>query len=118
MTAREQVAFNSLTSTWELALKQFVDELRELYGARLRQVILFGSRARGEGDECSDIDILVLLNPLGDFWEELSRIGNVANRISLEYDVVVSAIPAEFEEFQHRDSPLFMNARREGVPVQ
>jgi len=106
------------TSTWELALKQFVDELQELYGARLKQVILFGSRARGEGDEFSDIDVLVLLSPLGDFWQEFSRIGRVANRVSLEHDVVVSAIPAELEEFQRRNSPLFLNVRREGVPVQ
>ena len=114
----EQASLSRSTPTWELALKQLVYELQELYGARLKQVILFGSRARGEGDEFSDIDVLVLLSPLGDFWQEFSRIGGIANRVSLKYDVVISVVPAEFEEFQRRSSPLFLNVRREGIIIR
>jgi hypothetical protein len=37
-------------------------DLRELYGERLKHVILFGSRARGDADPESDIDLLVVLD--------------------------------------------------------
>lgn len=102
---------------WREALERFVVEMRSLYGSRLREVILYGSRARGDGGLESDIDTLVVLEPLEDFWAELSRIERVASRVSLEYDVVLSAIPASRQEVQQAVSPLLVNTRREGVSV-
>jgi predicted nucleotidyltransferase len=43
-------------------IEEFRDRLRAEYGARLRDLRLFGSKARGEWDEESDIDLLVLLD--------------------------------------------------------
>jgi len=102
---------------WRMALERFVAELRVLYGERLQQVILYGSRARGDAEPEADIDTLVVLHPLTDFWQEFDHISPIANRISLEFDVVISALPVEAEEFQHRQSPLLINCRREGVAV-
>ena len=47
------------------------DTLNELYGARLKGVVLFGSRARGDVDDDSDLDLLVLLEGPVDFGTEL-----------------------------------------------
>lgn len=102
---------------WKQALRQFVDELRALYGPRLDRVVLYGSRARGETQEDSDVDLLVVLSPLPDFWAELSRIAPVASRVSLEWDVVLSAIPVDAAEFADPHSPLLISSRREGVLV-
>jgi len=102
---------------WKTALDQLVAELREIYGPRMAQVVLYGSRARGDADDGSDIDALVVLNPLGDFWEELSRIQPLASRVSIEHDVVLSAFPVDAEEYAHSSNPLLLNTRREGVVV-
>ena len=42
-------------------IKEFKVEVRELYGRRLKNVILYGSYARGEATDDSDIDMAVVL---------------------------------------------------------
>ncbi len=100
---------------WKAALDEFLAELRGLYGARLVRAVLYGSRARGEAEADSDIDVLVVLDPLGDLWQELSRIQPLASRISMNYDVVLSAMPVDVASYDHPDTPLLLNSRREGL---
>ncbi len=102
---------------WRTALQRFTAELKSLYGPRLDSVMLYGSRARGEGGPESDIDTLIVLNSLGDFWEEFGRISPVASRVSLEYDVVISAIPTGRKEYSEAGNPLLLSVRREGMRV-
>jgi uncharacterized protein len=52
---------NCLSSREQEALSQFVVRLRERLDDNITKIVLFGSRARGEGTEDSDIDLLVLL---------------------------------------------------------
>jgi uncharacterized protein len=47
-------------------LEAFAARLRARFGDRLRELRLFGSYARGEADEDSDIDVLVLVDDLTD----------------------------------------------------
>jgi hypothetical protein len=47
-------------------LEAFAARLRARFGDRLRELRLFGSYARGEADEDSDIDVLVLVDGLTD----------------------------------------------------
>jgi predicted nucleotidyltransferase len=102
---------------WRAALTAFRIELTKAYGPRLKDLILYGSRARGDAEIGSDVDTLVVLDALGSFWEEFARVGAAADRVSLENDVVISAIPVSAEEFRSRRSPLLLNVRREGVRV-
>jgi len=102
---------------WQRALRDLAMELRALYGPRLRQILLHGSRARGDAGHDSDVDVLVVLDPMGDFWEELSRVAPPADRASLAYDVVLSVIPVDAAELDHGKRPFLINVRREGVAV-
>lgn len=102
---------------WRAALDRFVGELKGVYGRRLDAVVLYGSRARGDTAAESDIDTLVVVDPGGDFWAEFGRISTIANRLSLEHDVVISAIPVDLQEFRQAGTPLLLNVRREGVRV-
>lgn len=107
----------TVMADWRQALEHFVADLRGLYGTRLESVILYGSRARGDGGEESDIDTLVVLDPGANFWSEFDLISPIASRVSLQYDVVISAIPVDSRDFRASGSPLFLNVHREGVRV-
>ncbi|MBW2115627.1 MAG: nucleotidyltransferase domain-containing protein [Deltaproteobacteria bacterium] len=57
----------------------------------VKKVVLFGSKARGDDDEESDIDLLVLTSrPVS--WDERKAINNALYEIQLRYDVIISTL--------------------------
>lgn len=85
--------------------------LESLYGKRLAGVYLFGSFARGEATPESDVDILVVLDEVADYGQEIKRTGHLISDLSLEYDVSISRFFASAEAWRHRDSPFLANVR-------
>jgi predicted nucleotidyltransferase len=53
------------------------------------KVILFGSRARGDGDDRSDFDFLVIEQEVHDRFGEMVRLGRMLGRLLIPADVVV-----------------------------
>lgn len=92
-------------------------DLRRLYGARLRKVLLFGSWARGEAVPDSDIDLLVVLDRLGSPWEELRRMDEILWRHSFGNDTTISVVPIAEAALRDPDSPALIRAQAEGQPV-
>jgi predicted nucleotidyltransferase len=91
--------------------------LQAHYGPRFRGLVLYGSMARGQTDEASDIDLLVLLEEPFDLFEELRRIVELLYPIQLESERLISAKPASVEAYEAGSVSLYRNARREGVAV-
>ncbi len=87
------------------------------YGGRLAGLVLYGSLARDEGDESSDIDLLVLLKKPFDHFHELRIIIDLLDPVQLESDRLISAKPAAEDEFEAGSINLYRNAKRDGVPV-
>jgi predicted nucleotidyltransferase len=92
-------------------------DLRELYGERLRDVLLFGSWARRDAHPESDIDLLVVLDDVPSRRRELARMSNILWRHSLESDTVVTEIPVSEAEYRESAEPLLQRACAEGVSV-
>lgn len=90
------------------------EDLRRLYGARLRKVILFGSWARGDAHPESDIDLLVVLDRVDSFWREQKGMGAVLWDHSFRNDTVVSAIAVSEEELASARWPALIRATVEG----
>jgi predicted nucleotidyltransferase len=85
------------------------------YGDRLKGVLLFGSYARGDFTEGSDVDLLALLSDLADPHGESEPVFPAICDISLKNDIVLSVILMDFDAFNTRKTPLILNVRREGV---
>jgi len=91
--------------------------LRRLYGLRLKQVILYGSWARGDATEHSDIDIAVVLGGEVSPALEIDRTTDIVFELNLKYGVLVSVYPVSEADYRNVNSPLLLNLRREGVPA-
>jgi len=91
--------------------------LAELYGPRLKAVYLFGSYARGDYDEGSDLDVMIVLDTYQSYWNELVRSAELASDLSLEYDVTISRMVMTEEQWKKGDLPVLRNVRAEGVPA-
>jgi len=116
-SAAEELANPPASPDWRAALADFIAALKELYGARLDSVILYGSRARGDAEPLSDVDTLVVLDRCDDFSGEFDRISPLASRASLDHGIVISAMPTGAQEYRQSEIGLFINARREGKRV-
>ena len=92
-------------------------QLKTLYGDRLTQVVLYGSQARGDAEPGSDIDVLIVLKGAVDPGDEITRVGGLTARLSLQHNVVISCAFVSVERFRSDQSPFLLNVRREGVPV-
>lgn len=97
-----------------LALEELKAALIELYRERLEGVYLYGSYARGDFTEDSDIDVLIVLKGHVDTYEELSRLSEVVSDICLPHDVLIATYPVPARRVAERSSPIFVNIRREG----
>lgn len=99
--------------------KKAIDELliglRKLYGDNLSRVILYGSKARGEANEGSDIDIAIIGEGFEDSSRELNRTLDVVAGLSLKYDLLIALAPFSEKEFEESKIPFAMNVRREGI---
>lgn len=91
--------------------------LKTLYGPRLRALCLYGSYARGDQREGSDLDILVILADMQDIGQELHRMSQLGSDLSLAHDLTISLLPITEWEFRNLRTPWLLNVRREGIPL-
>jgi uncharacterized protein len=96
-------------------LKVFRDELELLYGERLVYLVLYGSFARHEETEGSDVDVLVVLEGEVSPVDEIRRMGDVSTDLLLKHNELISIVPMSLDDFLYRSSPLLRNVRREGI---
>ena len=98
-------------------LENFKTALWKLYGKRLKNIILYGSYARGDAREHSDIDFTVVLEGEVSPGKEIDRMIDIITDIQLKYNVLISVYPVSEKNYNTVKSPLLINVHREGVPA-
>ena len=96
--------------------EKIMNSLDEM-GISVENIILFGSRARGDYDEDSDYDILIVTKETFPFKEKM-RIANKANGITAKMlipcDIIIKSID-EIEYFRDKIGSVTREALREGI---
>lgn len=107
-------------SQLNIVLKKISEIYRSVYGEKLVRVILYGSYARGDFSDDSDLDIVALV--YGDrmkLQEQLKNVWDQTCDLELEYEMVLSPAVIPYEEFEkyREDLPYYRNIANEGVNV-
>jgi predicted nucleotidyltransferase len=98
-------------------LAELKQGLTKIYGERLKAVVLFGSYARGDYHEGSDLDVMIVLDTYKSYWDELVRSSELASDLSLKYDITISRMIMSEEQWKKGELPVLKNIRIEGVPA-
>jgi Nucleotidyltransferase domain. len=97
----------------EQIVREFRKRLEEVLNVPMR-IILYGSHARGEATEGSDIDVFVIVPELDPQRDSL--IGEVAWEIGFKAGVVLSVVPISEKELPMlKESPFLQTVFKEGI---
>ena len=91
--------------------------LQEIYEKRLRGLYLFGSYARGEEDQESDVDVLVVLDDVEHYGAEVDRTSALTSTLSLQYGVSISKVFVREREWRSHQTPFLANVQEEAIPT-
>ena len=98
----------------------FVSDCKALFGDKLCEVRLYGSYARGDYNEDSDIDVMILLDMDDkDARKYLWQVCGITNELDMEHDVLLSpVIRSKYVYDKYKELPGFYNnVMREGVSM-
>ena len=108
------------TARDELGLRiagRFAERIRPTYGERLRGVYLYGARARGEARPDSIVDVLVVLDRVDRYGDELEQTSGACADLSLEQSLVVSRVVVSENAWRTRSDGQLPAVRKEAVAV-
>jgi predicted nucleotidyltransferase len=115
-TGKMDLKAASLRDGERKALRTFVKRLQQSFPNKIRQVSLFGSKARGDSDDDSDVDVLIIVNQ-----KDLALrrdIIDICSDLSLEYDVLLSPRVIPDERWQAiRNFRFYKNVVRDALPI-
>jgi len=106
----------------DLLLKDVYTNVKEIYGDNFVKMILYGSRARGDYHEYSDIDILALVECDSEIIQSYeSRITRALTDIEFKHSVFISisvlTYSVDYFEYWKDAMPYFKNVVKDGIEI-
>ena len=99
-------------------LNEYIEKLIDIYGVHIKQIILFGSYARGDYRSDSDIDVMILLD-ISDLDLKMysCQLSEMTYDFNMDYNTDVKPIAKSDEHFQKWvvNYPFYANVKNEGV---
>lgn len=96
----------------------YVNNVRNIYGSHLRNIILYGSNARGDFNEYSDIDIMILVDLNDkDIKKYRHQLSDMTFDINIDNDIDIKPMAVNDQHFNKwvGTYPFYTNVRKEGV---
>lgn len=98
-------------------LKKLKQGLVRVYGEQLSAIYLYGSFARGDNVEGSDLDVVVILKDFQRRAAEIRRTSELVGDLSLDFEITVSPLFMRENEWTTNKFSLLRNVKAEGVAV-
>ena len=98
-------------------LKEYRSRLVQILGDDLELMVLYGSQARKDAVEGSDIDVICVMNSPIRYGDLINRTSKDTAEISLKYDIVISRVFVNREDYNSGCSPFLMNVHREQLAI-
>ena len=101
-------------------LGQYMEDIKKIYGLHLQKIILYGSYARGDFTEESDVDLMILVDMSE---EEIAGKGHALSDItfnySFDYNVQIMPIVKNIDHFNYwlGAYPFYHNIKKEGIEL-
>jgi predicted nucleotidyltransferase len=112
------IEVESLTEEEKKAVAEIKEEILALVGDRLRGFYLFGSKARGDYDPESDVDLAILVDGLDRKTKE--RIIDIVADKEIKFLVVISSLVLSWQDFsdlKERERRIALDIESEGIPL-
>ena len=101
-------------------IEEFVKNVNEILGNRVKKIILYGSYARGDYNKSSDIDIMVLTDLTN---KEIIKYRDMVSDIAYDieekndFNITISPLVKNIDRFNYwlEALPFYMNIQKEGV---
>lgn len=109
-----------MPQTMQNLMQQYVSVIREIYGSHLRQVILYGSYARGDYNKDSDVDIMILLDLSDlDIKEYRHQLTEFTFDFNMDYDIDIKPIAKNESHYNKwvENYPFYANVKKDGVTL-
>ncbi len=91
--------------------------LQDAFGRRFRGLVLYGSRARGDENSYSDLDMLVLLEGPVEWGSDLTTAIEATREAQDRVLVMLSVRPVDARLYEEQYWPLYRSAREEGISL-
>ena len=116
-----QLEVNAMSEVTDPTVSSLLSELREglghLYGQGLKGLYLFGSYARGEPRDESDVDVLIVLEEVTRYSAEINRTSFLISDLSLKYDLPLSRVIVSESRWKNSEDLFYQNVRQEAIPA-
>ncbi len=99
---------------------EFAKDMKRLFGTDLCRIVVYGSYARGDYTENSDIDVMILVKTPEDSIRKYSdQVSDCAFEYLMKYGIDISPVIKNEEHFNYwiDNLPYYRNVRDEGVVV-
>lgn len=98
-------------------LDDIVINIKDIYGDKLKEIVLYGSYAKGNETEDSDIDIMVLVDmDDNELRKYEKKINDTTSELGYKYIKVISLMDMSYDKFNYWKNtvPFYKNIKNEG----
>lgn len=99
---------------------QLANVYRNIYGDDIVKILLYGSYARNEESNQSDVDIVAIVKGKRiDLQKKLKKVWEISADIGYENDIILSPTVVPFDEYEKYRNilPYYMNIEKEGIKI-